>query len=221
MKRIAAYIGDYYHPAKPIRQALESALHVELKDGSLAIRFAESPEQLTDWLERDEADAAILFAEDRVAPEEDPEKTWMNDEKAARIVRFVERGGGWLAWHSGLASYPEEGVYVRMLKGHFVMHPAEHQAVRYAPEGEAVPPGSFEIADEHYFVHCDEAETEVFLRSESVDGRSVAGWRHRFGNGRVCCLTPAHRPAGLADEAFQSALRACARWTIGAHARND
>ncbi|WP_241158355.1 ThuA domain-containing protein [Cohnella candidum] len=71
------------------------------------------------------------------------------------------------------------------------------------------------MLDEHYFVEYDSARTETFLRSESVDGSSVAGWRHTFGAGRVCCLTPAHRREGLLQPDFQRLLGEAVRWCCG------
>ncbi|KRE46591.1 hypothetical protein ASG81_11075 [Paenibacillus sp. Soil522] len=72
--------------------------------------------------------------------------------------------------------------------------------------------GTFEFVDEHYFVHCDEENTEVFLRSASTDGESIAGWRHRFAAGRVSCLTPAHREEGLLHSDFSGWLKREIEW---------
>ncbi len=190
MKQVVAIIGDYYHREADSRAALLVALQSQLGNGKLHVRFI-GKDQLGDALEQ-KPEAVVLFAENRLVPEEDGSVEWMSPELEERIVRYVEAGGGWLAWHSGLASYDPQGAYVDMLKGRFLYHPNEHQKVTYAGEG-----GEFAIMDEHYFVECRTENTEVFLRSSSVDGESIAGWRHAYGAGRVLCLTPAHRPEGL------------------------
>lgn len=206
MKRICAVIGDYYHPEEWIREALESALKPGLDDGRWKLSYA-SESELPAVLDQ-RPDLVVLFKEDRVDPEADASKTWMTDEIGRMIAGYVQSGGGWLAWHSGLASYPMDSPYVGMLRGAFEYHPAEHQVVRYEgfEPADRGKPVSFEVMDEHYFVVCDEQNTNVFLRSASVDGRSIGGWRHEFGRGRVCCLTPAHRREGMLHEGVQRLL---------------
>jgi len=203
-KTVFALVGDYYHKAEwaegALRHALKGIEEVEL-------RFVEV-EALEDALQGDvpvQPDMVVLFREDRVDPQSEEPRRWMHDGLQRQASDYVEAGGSWLAWHSGLASYVPEGAYVRMLRGYFLSHPAAHQPVRYEP----TTPGeqSYELLDEHYFVYCDEANTNVFLRSSSVDGDSVAGWSHRFGRGYVACYTPAHNEAALASEDVAGALR--------------
>jgi type 1 glutamine amidotransferase len=210
MKRIVAIVGDYYHRPEDSAKALNQALKTRIDAGELSLRYV-AVEQLQETL-ADQPDAVILFAEDRMTPESNDKAKWMTDETAAFIVRYVEAGGSWLAWHSGLASYDPEGVYVSMLRGYFLHHPHEHQTVRYSYEGQA---DSFEIVDEHYFVACHTEQTEVFLRSASIDGISIAGWRHAFGDGRVCCLTPAHCPEGLLHPEVLKLLNQTVSWCAG------
>ncbi len=205
MKQIVAIVGDYYHREADSKASLLAALQKEAVAGEMNIRFV-GREQIVEAL-AERPDAVILFAEDRLAPERDENAKWMTTEAAAEIVRYVEAGGGWLAWHSGLASYDPQGEYVKMLRGHFLMHPNEHQLVTYTGDGV-----SFEILDEHYFVDCDTKRTEVFLRSKSVDGESIAGWKHTHGAGRVACFTPAHRPEGLLNENVLKLLEQSVVW---------
>jgi type 1 glutamine amidotransferase len=175
-----------------------------------AVHFAADTESLVSALE-ELPDAVILFAEDRIAPTTNPDLKWMTPAISDQIVHYVENGGSWLAWHSGLASYPVDSSYTRMLRGYFLSHPDQHELVSYTSVN-VEQPEAFEIMDEHYFVHCDAGRTEVFLRSSSVDGESIAGWRHPYGAGRVSCLTPAHREEGLLDSSLLSLLRCEIEW---------
>lgn len=221
MKTILAVVGDYYHRADWAEEALRKA--AESIEGA-ALRFADAERLEAELAAR--PDAVVLFKEDRLNPQ-DPEpevRRWMTLPVQERIVRYVEQGGSWVAWHSGLASYDPAGPYVRMLRGYFRYHPQEHQIVRYigvtgdkSGTGAAsllAPAEPFEILDEHYFVECDEANTNVFLRSVSVDGESVAGWAHVYGEGKVCCLTPAHRREGMIHDAVTDTLRRILRWCL-------
>ncbi|WP_372662684.1 ThuA domain-containing protein [Cohnella sp.] len=211
MKQIVAIVGDFYHVAEDSAEALNQALKPMIDSGELSLRYI-SVEQLKSAL-AEGPDAVILFAEDRISPEADNNARWMSDEISVSIAKYVEAGGGWLAWHSGLASYDKEGSYVSMLRGCFLHHPELHQPVTYTFT--AQDQTTFEIMDEHYFVACSEEQTEVFLRSESVDGSSIAGWRHPYGGGRVCCLTPAHRRDGLLHTEVLKLLQHSVGWCCG------
>jgi type 1 glutamine amidotransferase len=208
MKQIVAVVGDYYHRAEDSQAALSESLKSLIDSGEISLRYIRI-EQMESAL-AEQPDAVILFAENRITPQEDEKARWMTTEISTSIAQYVEAGGGWLAWHSGLASYEEEGSYISMLKGRFLHHPALHQPVTYIAEDQF----AFEIIDEHYFVACNEEQTEVFLRSESVDGSSIAGWRHPFGEGRVCCLTPAHRQEGLLHPEVLKLLEQSVVWLL-------
>jgi type 1 glutamine amidotransferase len=214
MKKIVAIVGDYYHRAEDSQAALNKSLQPLLESGEISLRYI-TTEQLKSTL-AERPDAVILFAEDRTAPQEDENARWMTTEISTLIAKYVEAGGGWLAWHSGLASYDPEGQYVGMLRGYFLRHPSEHQRVRYTSVAQGADgtrgAQSFEILDEHYFVTCQTEGIEVFLRSDSIDGSSIAAWRHVYGNGRVCCLTPAHRPEGLLHPEVLKLLNEAIGW---------
>jgi type 1 glutamine amidotransferase len=211
MKSIYAIVGDYYHAEDPIRQSLNLAVKPLTDSGSYELEYI-SAEQLKDRLQSKPA-AVILFKEDRVNPRDEIVQHWLTEDISAAIVRYVEEGGGFLNWHSGLASYPPDSAFVNMLRGYFDYHPAKNQMVSYQGTHPADSSDSskkhtaFEILDEHYFVICDEANTSVFLRSESIDGSSIAGWYHAFGQGQVCCVTPAHNKEGLLHESMIELLR--------------
>jgi len=215
MKTIYAVVGDYYHRESDIREALDAALAPLTDAGTHRLVYGEA-ERLSAILE-EKPDAVVLFKENRLKPQEDPEALWMTEEIGEAISRYVREGGGWLAWHAGMASFAPDSPYIRMLKGGFLSHPQLQQTVRYegcAPDDPARAV-AFAMRDEHYFVSCDEDGTEVFLRSESVDGRSVAGWRHAHGQGRVVCLTPAHNREGLLLPAFQQILLGSVKRCLG------
>ncbi len=211
MKRIFVLAGDYYHPFAAIESSLLHVLELPEMGGKYELRFIEA-EHLAEAL-GEKPDCIILYKEDRINPNDKEVRTWMTEPLAEAIVRYVDEGGSWLAWHSGLASYKRESVFAQMLCGSFEYHPQENRQVTYVAVNEGrETASSFAFIDEHYFVHCDEARTGVYLRSESVDGQSIAGWRHPFGAGRVSCFTPAHRLEGLLDSDVLRLLSWNIRW---------
>ena len=166
MKSIYAIVGDYYHSEDLIQQSLNMALKPLTDSGQYQLEYIVA-EDLTDRLQR-KPSAVILFKENRVNPKDETIQHWLTGDISAAISRYVEEGGGFLAWHSGLASYPPDSAFVKMLRGYFEYHPSKNQMVSYIGDlpSEKSRKISFEILDEHYFVKCDEANTNIFLKSE-------------------------------------------------------
>lgn len=155
-------------------------------------------------------DIIVIGRENRTNPQEKDTKYWMTKEIERKLTEYVKKGGKLFAWHSGLASYPEDGEYCSMLRGYFKYHPEKNKRVRYYSVEVEFLKGKkfdFEILDEHYFVHCDTQNTNVFLYSESEDGKSIAGWMHNFGDGKILALTPAHRKEGLESPEMRALLK--------------
>ncbi|MBS4218355.1 ThuA domain-containing protein [Bacillus sp. FJAT-49711] len=203
-KRIIAIVGDFYHDEDLAKQSLSKAM-----DGlnQISVEFT-NVQDLVNSL-KTKPDAVILFAENRLNPQDEEIQTWMNSTAENAISDYVKNGGTWIAWHSGLASYENFKEYTSLLKGYFEHHPQKHQMVTYFADRDTdlfKVEEKFTILDEHYFVFCDEANTNVFLRSESVDGSSIAGWEHSHGLGKVICITPAHNAEGLLHPGMTSLL---------------
>jgi type 1 glutamine amidotransferase len=215
MVKVLAVLGDFYHPGELAKESLEYAFRSQSGLDDFQVIYC-SYESLKDELSN-QPDGVILFKENRLNPSDEDVKEWMTEELAYEITRYVDNGGGWMAWHSGLASYSLASSYTKMLRGSFISHPDKHQLVHYKNvlENSSIPAiDSFEFMDEHYFVRCDETNTNIFLLSESVDGQSIAGWSHNFGNGKVCCLTPAHTIGGLLNPSFLTVLGNCINWIV-------
>lgn len=215
--QVVAILGDFYHDERVSKKALQQALTTLNEQGTdVSVEYI-TAEELVDQLKK-APDLVVLFKENRINPQDELVDLWMSEEVAHAITDYVSEGGGWLAWHSGLACYGEVEEYISMLRGQFISHPADHQVVDYvAVEGSdfLVEDATFRFMDEHYFVECDEERTNVLLRTTSVDGKSVGGWAHEFAKGRVACLAPAHLEEGLLNPAFQRLLANTINWCAG------
>jgi len=211
---VVAIVGDYYHDYTLAKQSLDLILKPYIEEDIVKLSYI-PVQRISAELEK-QPDVVILFAEDRTDPQNEPESRWMTREVSQQIESYVNQGGGWIAWHSGLASYPEDSEYVKMLRGYFISHPSIHSEVTYTPTSEGSRLGltteAFSFMDEHYFVECAEDKTGVFLRSSSTDGESAAGWMHVYGDGRVGCMTPAHLAEGLLMPEFIAVMRRLFVW---------
>ncbi|WAM33672.1 ThuA domain-containing protein [Caldicellulosiruptor morganii] len=206
-KKVLALVGDYYHNHDNLLNALKSIFEELSEEYDLIDSTIEDFE----WFLDKKPYAVVIAAENRINPQDAEIKYWMTVEIAKKIKEYVEGGGRLFVWHSGLASYPENGLFCSLIKGYFKFHPEKHKPVRYHSAGKPVFGNQkidFTIEDEHYFVYCDEQNTNIYLYSESEDGRSIAGWWHNSGAGKVVTLTPAHTKDALCDENFKKLLKA-------------
>jgi len=190
LRKVLTLLGDFYHDHDKFLEVVKYALkdkEIELLDSSI--------DNFHEYLVK-KPDLLILGRENKINPQEDNVLVWMSEDIEKDLVEYVKNGGKLIVWHSGLASYNVDGPYVSLIRGYFKHHPEPKLVTYYGNNIE------FSFIDEHYFVHCDEKNTNVFLRSRSEYGDSIAGWTHNFGKGRVICLTPAH-DIGLKDKKFR------------------
>ena len=197
MKKVLSILGDPYHPHEPLVQFTETILNqlpqkTHWKDSSIA--------ELAKELEY-KPDLVIISKENRLSLDDAAENTWLTEELDHALENYVAEGGNLLALHSGLSCYPETSRYHQLLKGRFVHHPEQTQVTYQLMNGT-----SFSIYDEHYFTQVKQEETEIFLRSFSDYGESLAAWRHSYGKGKVLCYTPAHSLAGMLEVRNQQTL---------------
>ena len=209
--KILAVVGDYYHSEASMKRALEGVAD-ELNGVELVFT---NRKKLIQDLNR-EPDLVILGSENRMNPNKEVSEIWLTEDTATEIAKYVESGGSWLAWHSGMASYEKIRSYTDMLGGFFKYHPEKHQPVTYLYQSHSLfedKSTSFQIIDEHYFVKYDE-DVDVFLKSESVDGVSVGGWTKGYGEGRVACYTPAHLENGMQRREVKDDLKRLIEWCL-------
>lgn len=210
--KILAVVGDFYHEEalykKTLKEIIGNKKGVEL---SFTTR-----EKVMDEL-KTYPDLIILASENRLDPEKDKEATWLTEEEAKEIENYVNKGGSWLAWHSGLAGYDDVLPYITMLGAYFTHHPEEHAQVTYTYRGHPLikeSEQSFQISDEHYFIKIVEP-IDIFLESVSIDGESVAGWTRRVGEGRVAGYTPSHTKEGLNTDYLRKDMSQLIDWCGG------
>ncbi|MGM7722255.1 ThuA domain-containing protein [Metabacillus sp. Hm71] len=213
MIKIAALLGDYWHDPQDAKAGLKAALSRLPYKAEIDVHYITHPE-VSDAL--DEKPTLLINAKmNRLNPKDEHVITWLTDELDEKIVNYVESGGNLLTWHAGMASYPSESKYIQMLRGYFDYHPPGLQEVTYRyKDKENTKEQTFLLSDEQYSVICDQAKTEVDLWSTGVAGDTIAGWKHFFGNGKVCCFTPAHTKEGMLNENVSTLLAEKINWLI-------
>jgi type 1 glutamine amidotransferase len=213
MVKIVALLGDYWHDGEDAKAGLEAAIKRLPNHKDIEVQYI-THEEVSQVLEG-KPDLFINAKMDQLNPSDEQIITWLTEELDRKLVRYVEEGGSVLAWHAGMAGYSSDSNYIQMLRGYFDYHPPGLQDVTYMfKKDEKSGDHTFSLSDEQYFVYCDEAKTEADLWSTGVDGDSIAGWKHSYGKGKICCYTPAHTREGILNENVSSLLAEKISWTL-------
>ena len=190
MRKIYSFLGDFYHSHEHIYAAVRQAAD------SVGEYVCDSKLCDIGQVLDENPDAIILACENRINPEDETINLWLTPELDEKITSYVKNGGRIVALHAALASYPLDSKYVDMIKGYFVSHPPQHYLVRYKSSDERMP-CDYEVLDEHYVLHVDTANTNVFMALSSEYGQGYAGWRHNYGKGKVIAMALTHNKEGL------------------------
>lgn len=211
MKSIVTILGDATHSHDLLLSRLQAILRenmseyelVDIKESGLSAALAEQP------------DIVVLSKMNWVLANDGSSVPWMTEAIERKIIRYVEQGGSWLVWHSGLASYSKEGKYVKMLGGYFYHRPPDFLQVKYSTVANmpmTISAIEVEALDEHYMVSCDKEKANIFLNSSSAEGDSPAGWYRQVGKGKICCITAPHPSEDINIPELVEILYKCMKW---------
>lgn len=197
--KVLVLCDDRWHPAQTPRAGLAPPAQAGYEFEFVEDVSGWSPAQLEAY------PLVLLTKSDNIAAAN--ESPWVTGEVEAAFVAYVRQGGGLLVVHSGTV-YQHTPELRRLIGGAFDHHPKQCPVTVEAQAGHPLTAGvaAFTEMDEHYFMHFDATDADVFLTSKSEHGTQPAGWTRREGAGRVCVLTPGHNlPVWLHPE-FQKLL---------------
>ncbi len=124
------------------------------------------------------------------------EYMWMTQQQQDAVVRFVERGGGFLNLHNSMGLYPPSGGYLDLVGGRYIGHgPLERFRVEVVDPKHPITHGvsDFSVADEQHTPPYDKDKVHLLLKNRSDDGKvAAAGWAYEPGKGRLCHLANGH-----------------------------
>lgn len=213
-------IGDRPHEPGHI----EAGLRPPFEHAGFSAFFTVDPRALT--AANLEAVQLLVILRDGATWPGDTDKlnVWMTPEQEDAVVKFVERGGGFLALHNATALYPQGGPYLRLVGGTYTTHgPLERFRISVLDHAHVITRGvnNFEVADEQHTPNPDRKKVHLLLESRSADGVvGAAGWAYESGRGRVCYLANGHTREALTHPEFQKLLRNAAIWCVARDSMN-
>ncbi len=215
MPSALALIGDRFHKPEDIEESLRPAFRA----AGLTVEFCTTPDCLSPQ-RLSGVDLFLMYKMGQEWPQGHQQLpvVWMTRGQEVALESFVTRGGGFLGLHTAEAGYPTDGLYRRLIGGHFLRHPPlKPFTVRVVDSTHPVVRGvsDFEVRDEQHFVEYDQGAVHVLAVSESEDGRQPAVWVRGYGRGRVCYIANGHTQEVLSLPAMQALLRNALRWCAG------
>ena len=141
---------------------------------------------------------------------------------AGEFQSYVERGGGFLAVHSGNSFQGEDDEvkrYTEFVGNRFLTHPPRCEVTLKKMKEHPVMNGvaeEFAVRDEHYQIEMLVEDADIFLQSISGNGGVwTAGYTREMGKGRLCVLTPGHTLSVWQNREFQKLLLNAISWCLG------
>lgn len=215
MVKWLALLEDRYHPAERSRHSLEAISRSIEYDLEILTRAEEFP-----W-DRLKSYDGIVIGRDALLVENGvrTDKLWCPEGRQQELADYVAAGGGLIAIHSGLAQYPKEGTYRKLVKGTFTHHPPGTRKLLVKSSPSANHPvmagvSDWEINDEQYFIDMD-GDPLILAELISEEGEAApAAWAHRHGQGKVCVLTPGHTAETWAHPTMGRLIANAMKWAI-------
>jgi type 1 glutamine amidotransferase len=219
-KKALAILGDMYHAAAPLYSSIVVKLNNKGYNTDVILDYNVPFDKLSEYdiivLSRYGYDNARQFREHVFRKPEGRNYFWISPGQEQAIENYVKAGGHLFIHHDGFGYYPRDGGIVRLAKAFFISHPPVIP-ITVKPTGK-IPELSagvepFIISDEEYKVEMDDSVTKVFMESYSEkNGRSVQGWTHEYGKGKVVVFIPGHDKTSLEHPMVDLCIANIIKW---------
>lgn len=219
MQRILVICDDVWHPAEVIERGIMSLAADGYRfEFVKAAKDILTPEMIGEY-------PLIICCKGNNVTSGNPEPWFENsvtEVMGGEFRSYVERGGAFLAVHSG-NTFKGEGdgarEYREFVGNRFLSHPprcgvvlkkaGEHPIMRGVKE-------EFNIRDEHYQIEILAEDADIFLTSSSeTGGTQAAGYTREMGRGRLCVLTPGHTLSVWQNKEFQKIFLNSIKYLLG------
>jgi Trehalose utilisation len=218
--RVLALIGDRYHSSDYIRVSLDrlfsemdlavdytilyDKLSRELLRGyRILVCFRDGMIWPGGYLG---PDAYTCYEHDLENPGDFPRakpENWITHGQAEAVRDFVAEGNGLYALHNSSHVSLSSPIYRRVMGGAYIGHPPLRPfKVRVVNPGHPITQGikDFMVNDEQHYVAYDKDPGNILLQAENIDGlaygghgtKSISGWAHEYGKGRVVFTAVGH-----------------------------
>ena len=157
-------------------------------------------------------------------PEAKPEK-WITQEQAEAVRDFVAAGNGLYCLHNSSHISLSSPTYREVMGGAYIGHPPLRPfKVRVVNRSHPITMGieDFMVNDEQHYVTYDKDPGNILLQAENIDGlgydghgtKSVSGWAHDYGKGRVVFTAVGHTIHAMWAPQYLKLQKRAVQWLL-------
>jgi type 1 glutamine amidotransferase len=152
-------------------------------------------------------------------------QNWIKPEQAEAIRDFVAEGNGLYSLHNNSHVSVTSPVYREVMGGAYIGHPTLRPfKVRVVNKSHPITQGveDFMVNDEQHYVDYDKDHQNIFLEAENVDGlgyndhgtKSISGWAHEYGKGRVVFTAVGHTIHAMWNPEYVKLQKRAVQWLL-------
>jgi type 1 glutamine amidotransferase len=240
--RVLALIGDRFHSSDYIRVSLDrlfselglpidyTILYDQLsRDRLRGYRIFVCFRDGMIWPEGYLGPDAYTCYEDGLENPDDFTKpkpqNWINQEQAEAVRDFVAEGNGFYSLHNNSHVSLTSSIYRDVMGGAYIGHPPLRPfKVRVVNKSHPITQGieDFMVNDEQHYVAYDKDRGNIFLEAENVDGlayndhgtKSISGWAHEYGKGRVVFTAMGHTIHAMWAPEYLKLQKRAVQWLL-------
>lgn len=173
-------------------------------------------------------DAYTCYEEGLENPEDFPKPKpgyWITKQQAEAVRDFVAEGNGLYALHNNSHVSVTSPIYREVMGGAYIGHPPLRPfKVRVVNKSHPITQGieDFMVNDEQHYVAFDKDRQNILLEAENIDGltydthgtKSISGWAHEFGKGRVVFTAVGHTIHALWAPEYLKLQKRAVQWLL-------
>lgn len=218
MEKILLICDDIWHPAEVIEKGLLPLICDRFEvDVVKAAKDILTPELLPEY-------ALIICCKSNNVTSGNPApwfETSVTEVMGPEFQAYVEKGGAFLAVHSGNAFFGDgdgEKEYIEFVGNRFIGHPLRCEVIMRSEKSHPIlneVSEEFTLRDEHYQIELLAKDADIFLTSHSPLGKNqVAGYTRNWGQGKICVLTPGHTLSVWKHPDYQKIFQNAISWCL-------
>jgi type 1 glutamine amidotransferase len=152
-------------------------------------------------------------------------QNWIKQEQAEAVRDFVAEGNGLYSLHNNSHVSLTSPIYREVMGGAYIGHPPLRPfKVRIVNKSHPITQGieDFMVNDEQHYVAYDKDHLNIFLEAENVDGlvyedhgtKSISGWAHEYGKGRVVFTAAGHTIHAMWAPEYLKLQKRAVQWLL-------
>lgn len=240
--RILALIGDRYHNSDYIHVALDRLFSEMGMPWDYTTRYEQLSRNLLRGYRvlvvfKDGMiwpggylgpDAYACYAQDVENRQDFPQakpQGWITSEQAEAVRDFVAEGNGLYSLHESCDVSNFSPIYKEVLGGEYAGHPPLRPfKVRVVNKTHPITQGikDFMVTDEQHFPAYHNDPKNILLQGENIDGltygdrgtKSVSGWAHEYGKGRVVFTGVGHTIHAMWAPEYLKLQKRAVQWLL-------